>query len=326
MAIGNIFRTVSNFLFSKANREFLVFVFFFVVAGIFWLFMTLNETYEQELRVSVKYTNVPKLAVLTSPETDTIKVVVSDKGFMLASYLFGKGIDNIEVSFGTYANSSGKGSVSASDLIKLVAPHLASSTKIVSIKPDRLNFYYNYGEKKRVPVNYRGNVMPEDLYYISNIQYQPDSVTVYASKKMLDSIDVVYTEMLNYTDFRDTLTVSARLQSADGVKVVPNEVDIRFVTDVLTEGNIADVPVVGINMPKGKVLRTFPAKVSVRFVTGMKTYSMLRATDFLVVADYKEFEKDPSPKCNIYLQRVPEGITRATLDLKQVDYLIEEKN
>jgi hypothetical protein len=32
-----------------------------------------------------------------------------------------------------------------------------------------------------------------------------------------------------------------------------------------------------------------------------------------------------SDKCNIYLQTVPQGISRATLSLKQVDYLIEDE-
>ncbi len=325
MKAGNIFNKFSNFLFSRANREFLVFLFFFVVAGIFWLFMTLNKNYEQELRIPVRYTNVPKRAVLTSSEVDTVRMTVSDKGYVLATYLYGNAIKPVELSFHNYASQSGKGSVPTSDIIKMVRQELASSTKITGVKPERLTFYYNYGEKKIVPVQYRGVVTPEDICFISNVEYQPDSVTIYASKDLLDSINVVYTETLNFTDFHDTLIVHPRLATIHGVKAIPEHVTIRFATDVLTEGTIDDVPVVGINMPQGKVLRTFPAKVSVHFVTGMKTYRTLSTEDFLIVADYDELQKDMSPKCNIYLQRVPDGISRARLDLKQVDYLIEEK-
>jgi hypothetical protein len=125
--------------------------------------------------------------------------------------------------------------------------------------------------------------------------------------------------------FRDTLVVDCRLRKMEGVKMVPDRVKTTFYTDVLTEESMDGIPVRGINLPKGKVLRTFPAKVSVHFVTGMKTYRTLSTEDFLIVADYDELQKDMSPKCNIYLQRVPDGISRARLDLKQVDYLIEEK-
>ena len=98
-----------------------------------------------------------------------------------------------------------------SDIIKMVRQELASSTKITGVKPERLTFYYNYGEKKIVPVQYRGVVTPEDICFISNVEYQPDSVTIYASKDLLDSINVVYTETLNFTDFHDTLIVHPRL-------------------------------------------------------------------------------------------------------------------
>jgi hypothetical protein len=60
-------------------------------------------------------------------------------------------------------------------------------------------------------------------------------------------------------------------------------------------------------------------------VAGVGQIKSLRAEDFDVVADYLEIEQKPSEKCNIYLRNVPEGINRATLSARQVDYLIEEE-
>ncbi len=321
----DIFSAVSNFLFSRANREFLIFLFFFAVAGIFWLMMTLNESYEKELAIPVCYKGMEKNVVLTSAETDTIHVTVSDKGYMIASYLYGETLKPLEVSFPQYAKR-GKGVVPVSDLLKLVAERLNASTKIVSAKPERLVFYYNKGEKKKVPVVWRGTVVPEELYYVSNVRVLPDSVTIYASSRKLDSIASISTEMLSRSDFHDTLTLDARLQRISGVKMVPDMVRVTFYTDVLTEESIDDIPVEGINMPEGTVLRTFPSKVSVKFVTGTKTYRSLSAEDFRVVADYREFGTSSSPKCTIKLVKAPEGISRVKLETTLVDYLIEEKN
>jgi hypothetical protein len=111
-----------------------------------------------------------------------------------------------------------------------------------------------------------------------------------------------------------------------GVKMVPERINLKFMTDVLTEESIDGIPIQGINMPAGKVLRTFPSKVRVHFVTGVSVFRALTPNDFYVVADYNELKNNPSPKCNIYLRRVPDGISRAKLDLKEVDYLIEEQN
>lgn len=84
------------------------------------------------------------------------------------------------------------------------------------------------------------------------------------------------------------------------------------------------IPVQGINLPKGKVLRTFPAKVSVKFITGVNVYRNLSADDFSVIVDYNELKNSTSEKCTLQLRQVPQGITHATLVTKQVDYLIED--
>jgi hypothetical protein len=156
------------------------------------------------------------------------------------------------------------------------------------------------------------------------VAYKPDSVDVYASKEKLDSIRYVYSEPLNYVGFHDTLTVSCRLAHDTDVKVMPEHISISFFTDVLTEENIS-VPIQCINLPKGKVLRTFPAKVKVNFVAGAAQIRTLNPEEFVVVADYAEIMEKPSEKCNLYLNTVPQGISRAKLSTKQVDYLIEEE-
>lgn len=312
-------------MFSKANREFLIFLFFFFVAGIFWLMMSLNDTYEQEIRVPVHYTDIPKTAVMTSAETDTVRVTISDKGIVLLTYMFGDALKGIDIDFMSHRRPNGKGEVLNSELVKEVSQNLLASSKLIGVKPERLTFYYNYGEKKRVPVKWSGTVIPEDLFFISNVSYSPDSVTIFASHDKLDSIRQVYTEPLNRIGFRDTLTVNAKLQKLPGVKMVPDIVSIRFMTDILTEVKIDNIPIEGINMPPGKVLRTFPAKVSVRLVTGVKTYHSLSPSNFRVIADYNEIKSSSEPKCNIYLMDVPANVSRARLDTKQVDYLIEEE-
>lgn len=322
---GGWWQIVRNFLFSKANREFLIFLFFVGLSGVFWLFMTLNETYEREFAIPVQVVGIPKNVVLTSEEVDTVRMTIRDKGFTIATYEYGDLLPKILVDFKTHTHTTGTGIITAQELQKLVYHHLASGSKIISAKPDRLEFSYNYGAKKLVPVRWSGRVIPEELYFISHVEYSPDSVTIYASEEKLDSITTVYTEPLNYVSFRDTLSIDCRLKKIKDVKMVPDQVNVSFFTDVLTEERIEGIPIKGINLPEGKVLRTFPAKVAITFVTGVSLYRNLRPEDFTVVADYKELKAHPSEKCRLYLRNVPQGISRARLETTTVDYLIEEQ-
>jgi hypothetical protein len=325
MGIKKWWQIVSDFVFSNTNRDFLVFLFFLGLSGIFWLSLTLNETYEREFSIPVSVVDIPKNAVLTSDEVDTIKMTIRDKGIVLVAYQYGDYLNRLRIPFKNYTRNNGSGSVPASELQKLVYQNLVSSSKITSCKPDKLEFFYNYGTHKKVPVRWSGRVIPEELYFISRVDYSPDSVTVYASDEKLDSINIIYTETLNYANFRDTLTITCQLAKIKGVKVVPDKVKINFYTDVLTEENIEGVPIQGINLPEGKVLRTFPAKVTVSFVTGVSVFRNLRPEDFTIVADYNEIKRHPSEKCRITLKNVPPGISRARLDVTLVDYLIENE-
>ena len=306
------------------NKQFLTFLFFLMLSAIFWFTITLNETYERELKIPVQIVGIPKNVVLTSPTNDTIRATIRDKGWMLVAYLYGKRMPNLQLNYKNYDRGNGAGIISASELKRLVDQQLESSTTVTSVKPDRLEFFYNNGECKRVPVRLTGRVIPEQLYYISQVYYIPDSVDVYASPDKLDSIRTIYTEPLNYVGFRDTLTIGCKLSHPNDVKVVPERIQIEINTDVLTEETIEGIPVQCLNLPEGKVLRTFPAKVKVHFVAGASLIRHLRPADFIVVADYREIMQKPSDKCNLYLKSVPHGISRATLETKQVDYLIEE--
>jgi len=320
-----LIETVRNFLFSRANREFLIFLFFLMLSGIFWLLMTLNETYEKDFSVPVEIVNLPNDVMLTSDETDTIRVTLRDRGVSLLAYMFGDNLKKLEADFKTYDQGNGAGIISNGELSKKLQQRLANSTKIVGIKPEKLNLYYNTGANKRVPVRWRGRIIPENLYFLSSVSYSPDSITIYASEEKLDSIRMVYTEPLNHVGFRDTLVVDCHLQKMEGVKMVPNQVKTIFCTDVLTEESMENIPIKTINVPHGKVLRTFPAKVAVKFVTGINVYRTLSAADFTVIADYNEISDGKNEKCTLHLQQFPTGVTRTTLVTKQVDYLIEEK-
>lgn len=325
MDIRGIGRFIRVFLFSRGNKEFLIFLFFLALSGAFWLSLTLNDTYEQEFAVPVAVVDVPKNAVLTSDEVDTVKMTIRDKGIFLISYYYGDYLKNIRIHFRSHSHNNGTGTIAAQELQKIVYSRLFTSSKILSTKPDKLEFYYSYGTNKKVPVRWSGRVIPEELYFISRVEYSPDSVTIYASEEKLDSINMVYTEQLNYANFRDTLSVNCRLSKIKSVKMVPDHVQVNFFTDVLTEERIEGIPVQGINMPEGKTLRTFPAKVAVNFVTGVNVYRNLRPQDFTVVVDYNDIKKNPSEKCDIHLKDVPSGISRARLETTQVDYLIESQ-
>ena len=319
-----ILKSIRNFLFSGLNREFLIFLFFLVLSGTFWLLMTLNETYEREVEVPVQLVDIPKNVVLTSDTTSYVRITVRDKGFSLLAYLYGNKIHTVKVNFKNYAKKTGEGVISSAELQKLMYQQLFSSSHIVGMKPDKYEFFYNYGLKKNIPVKLVGKIVPGQSYYLSKISFSPDSFEIYASREVLDSIEYVNTARLNISNLTDTVIRKVPLQKVKGVKYVPDEVEISVCPDMLTEEKF-DVPIVAVNMPEGKILRTFPSKVTVTFTVGASLFRTIHPDGFRVVADYNELVANPSDKCNIYLRSIPHGVRNARISVDQVDYLIEEQ-
>lgn len=322
---NQIFKVVGNFLFSSLNKEFLIFLFFLLLSGAFWLMMALNETYEEELKVPVRLVGMPRNAVMTDEPADTVKVTVRDKGFTLVTYKYGHWFRPLTFRFATYANEDqGHGAIPAADIIKQVQSQLYGSSKLLSVKPEKLDFYFTYGASKKVPIRFRGKISTSKSYYLAHTEFSPMMVTAYANKKVLDELKYVEIEPFNYRNLQDTIRRNVRLQKIRGVKLVPSTVRLSVYPDVLTEESI-EVPVSAVNMPAGMVLRTFPSRVTVRFTIGASQFRMIRPEQFNVVVDYQTLAENPSDKCTLQLRSVPSSVSKAKLELDKVDYLLEQQ-
>ena len=320
-SVRNILNTVRNFLFSGLNKEFLIFLFFLALSGAFWLLMTLNETMEREFKIPMRLSGVPRNAVITGELPDTVRITVRDKGFTLVTYDFRP----LVFRFSNYADEDeGKGVIPLTDVQKQVLSQMYGSSKLLQVKPGAFDFYFTYGTSKKVPVVFRGKITTNKSYYLAHTEFYPSMVTVYANKQQLDKLQSVEIEPFNYRNLQDTIRQAVKIRKIRGVKIVPSTVRLSVYPDVLTEEAI-EVPITAINMPPGMVLRTFPSKVTVRFTIGASLFRTIKPNLFKVVVDYEELAANPSDKCTLQLRSVPRSVSKASLEIDRVDYLLEQQ-
>ena len=320
-SVRNILKAVRNFLFSGLNKEFLIFLFFLALSGAFWLLMTLNETMERDFKIPMRLSGVPRNAVITGELPDTVRVTVRDKGFTLVTYDFRP----LVFRFSNYADEDeGKGVIPLTDVQKQVLSQMYGSSKLLQVKPGAFDFYFTYGTSKKVPVVFRGKITTNKSYYLAHTEFYPSMVTVYANKQQLDKLQTVEIEPFNYRNLQDTIRQAVKIRKIRGVKIVPSTVRLSVYPDVLTEEAI-EVPITAINMPPGMVLRTFPSKVTVRFTIGASLFRTIKPSLFKVVVDYEELAANPSDKCTLQLRSVPRSVSKASLEIDRVDYLLEQQ-
>lgn len=323
--IGQIIYQIKAFLFSKQSREFLIFLLFFFVSAVFWLIQTLNETYEMEVRVPLRLEKVPANIVITEELPCEMRVRLKDKGSVLLNYVYGHSFEPVRVDYSTYPTGglSGRVRVPEADIQKALLPRLLVSTSIVGMKPDTLEFFYNRGLHKKVPVRLAGYVETLPQCYLADVKCDPDSVVVYAPQAVLDTMQAAYTTPIHIDSLAADARVAVDIRRSKYIKPVPAAVNLQLTVDVYTEKTV-EVPIVGINFPGSKDLRTFPSKVSVTFRVGTDRFKSITSDDFVLAISYEELLQNKSSKYRLHLRSLPPGVSQVRISPAEVDYLIEQ--
>ena len=311
---------IKDFLLGRKNREFLIFLFFFALSAVFWLLQTLNETFETEVVVPLKLNNVPSNLIITSDLPDELHVTVQDKGSILMKYLYGQPLTPVTVDYKNYdfGGMAGRVQVQEAEVRRAIAAQLFSSTRIQSIKPDTLEFFYNRGLKKQVPV-----LISAQQYYLRHVVAKPDSVVVFAPSSILDTLQAAYTQNFYQAGLVESKNLQIPVRPIRGAKFIPDVLDVQIDVDIYTEKTV-EVPIVGVNFPADKDLRTFPSKVKVTFKVGSKSYKSITADDFVLVISYEELINNESSKIPLHLKSIPEGVSSVRIHPSEVDYLLEQ--
>lgn len=313
-------RSIWNFLLSKQSREFFLFLFFIFVAAGFWLIQTLDNDYETDITIPVRLRDVPDDVVITSDPVSSVKVHVRDKGTLLFNYIMGKVFSPLNIDF-----VAGEGShvqIPSSSFSKMITSQLSSSTQVVSVTPDTLDYYYSTGQAKLVPVRFQGMATAGPRHYLSDTIFTPDSVHVYAPLALLDTIKAAYMEPQEFRGIDDTLRKEVHLKSARGAKIVPDVSTLTLAVDMYTEKTV-EVELHGINFPPDKQLRSFPSKVAITFQCGLRQYNDLTSDDFHIFVSYEDLMKLGNQKYSVRLRNIPKGATNIRFNPAQVDFLIE---
>lgn len=316
---GQIFQAALRRL---LTRQALLFLFFVALSAGFWLFLSLNDTYEEEFDLHLRLQNVPGEVVITDGLPPTMRVTLRDRGITLQGYRHGDTLPPVLIDFNAYANSAGHVRIPATDLLKQAQKRLASSTQIVSAKPDVVEYFYNRGRSKRVPVRHIGHIAAAPGFAVLSRRLSPDSVTVYATNAQLDTLSAVYAEPAYLRGITASETRVLKLLSMRGVKMIPAEVKLSVRADRLVEKRVS-VPVTGANVPEGYSLRTFPPTVEVTFQVPMSQFRNITAADFAVTADCSALTP-ASTLCRLHLSKVPTAAQFARLQTEEVEYVLDK--
>ena len=333
MVAKNIEDNIKKFLSEKnikADRRLMVFLFFVVLSTIFWFLNQLEEEYETDIALPIRYSEFPKDKILVSDLPDHFDLRVKAHGFKLLEYK----ISNKFLPYSINVNSLTLRIHSESSYVKLYAltrllkddveRKLSSELEIVSISPDTL--YFDFAERvfKKVPIVSQLNPIPTTQYMVQgDIQFTPDSVTISGANPIVDTINQVYTKKLDILDLKEIYEDEVKLEKIKNVDFSEDEVDVNINVEKFTEGS-QNIKLNVINVPDSLILRTFPNNITVNYFVTLSYYDKVLPQLFEAVVDYNSIDNQKN-KLDVEIVNQPEYIQTLRYNPKSVEYIIEKK-
>ncbi|MBQ8455249.1 MAG: YbbR-like domain-containing protein [Bacteroidaceae bacterium] len=325
---GSRFKQWKDKLFGRKSHELLVFCFFLAVSFGFWILQALNETLVREVNVRLELENVPSDVVIIDSIPPTLSVTLQNRGLALARHSFSTFFrpNRLKIDFTKYDTGKNDAEVyiATSEIQRMLGHIFVTSMKIQSIRPDTIRFTYNHGLSRKLPVKFAGDIKAHGQNYIQSILVEPDSVKVFAPAEVLDTMLAVYTEPFHLDGLHETGSYAVPLRHQKLLKYDPSVVNIKVGVGYYTEKTVK-VPIIGLNFPAEKKLRTFPAWANITFRIESGRYNKITSEDFVLATTYEELlQETESSKLTLRLKNLPEGVSNVRISPREVDYLIEQ--
>jgi hypothetical protein len=322
----NIFNKIKEFRIRSAKtRSILLFLFFVFLSAIFWCFITLNQSTQQNLTIPLEITSVPQgVTLITQPQT-SIDITVKDKGSSFIEYLF-KPMQKLKIKFSDYTTSNGILRLNTVQLQAAVKKLLNQTATVLTISPDQIVIKYTTLPGKKVPIKWYYSIEADTPRYVQNgpVWISQDSVTVYSDQETLDETQKIYTNLIQESGLKDTLRRRVTFEQSDGMRIEPHSVTLIVpIEQMFTKTKT--VPITVVNEPKGQSLIVFPSTVQVSYLIPK---SELKTSGYNVkaIVDYNSINfKSKSNKVAVKFGGSLASYNKPKISTDSVEYIIEKE-
>lgn len=314
---------------SNIDRNILSYIICVIIASILWFLNTLNKDYVSEISYPVKYTNVPKGRYIVSSLPDRITLEVSAKGFALLRYQISTSFLPIVIDINTYSNNAvEKGNlqeytIQLNELKDKLSSQLNSDIKILSVKPEEIDFKFSYSKTKKIAIKPVVDYSLKKQYILKNqITAIPDSIEVSGPATVIDTLKYIDTKQWNAGEIGKNTSKTVDLVESEGLTFKENEVKLNIQIERFTEAR-KTISLQAINVPDSLNMRLFPANIEITFEIGLSMYDKVNDADFLFIVDY---DKSASTShIPVETVKVPVFIRDLHYSPQKVEFILEEK-
>lgn len=266
------------------RRKISIFFTCLILAVLAWLFFSLSNKYEYEVKTTVNFKNLPVNKAFNPLQSDTVLLTVQGTGWQLLFTRLRILPRDVRVDL---KSLSKKNYVTFTDQIRSINAYYSSEQKIISVQPDTLYFDFTTRKVKKVAVKLISKLSFVKQYGQSaNIEIKPDSITVTGPLEALQNIAFWPTDTFRRENISSTITDKISLQTAEApnITIYPPLTEVKIMVEEFTEKQLS-VPIKVINNTQYYNVKLIPDRVKVNFMVSLTDYDKIKEDDFDAVVD-----------------------------------------
>jgi hypothetical protein len=306
-------------------KKILTFLFFVMLSCIFWVMQVYRQKYEATLTIPVKYVNIPDSIVFENELPSMVSSRIKDDGSVLFKYLLTRRNDSLIVDVRDVIRSTPDKVIQGRNFEQLIRSKLFATTELISYSPIRMSYAYALLHDKKLPVIYNGNVnLASGRMLTGDLNISPDSVLVYGSREILDTLHYAYTVSDTVDNVMSERRVKVAMKPIRGVKYIPDEVELTIPADQFIE-RVVEVPVTCINLPGNLSIKFFPSSVRIPFFVGIKREDDITSDNFSITIDYNDIKDLNGSSVPVRITESPDYIRIRIPEPSEVEFVLEKQ-
>jgi len=269
------------------------FGFFLLAAFIFLMLSKLSESSVEEVTFKIQIKNLPNDIQLKQDSSSSITAKVKSSGFGFLPLSFGGDVpvtldaeeDLRRLKNHRYLWALGSGFQN----LQLKVPE---SLEIITTKADSIFFPFEVLSSKKVPIQLNSDIdFALGFDMLKTLELSQDSVLAIGPIKILDSISVIETQLLQLKKVKTSIDRYVPLMQPkdEAISLNRDKVHVFGKVERFTEGSVV-VPIELVNVPAGAQINYFPKNITLSFYVSLEDYKTISSNDFQVICDFQETE------------------------------------
>jgi len=305
-------------------KDILSFLLFFALSSAFWFVHALGKERETNIVVPVRYVGIPLNVAITNYPPSEISINIRDKGLRLFDYSNNR-LTPLTIDLSRVFYQKGEILITPDLLTGRISRYMKPTTTVLDIHPDSILIQYEKLSVKVLPIKLFSKIELAHQYMLSkNIQLEPNIVTVFGPKQMLDTMKFVRTEYLDLKNLNDTSYYLCKLKAVKLLRFSLKSTRVGVFVEPFTERKV-QIPVSAINCPNSMSIRTFPAFVNVTYTVGLSQFNTLTPGDIQVYLDYNDLKLSKQSKQILKIKNNASHISNIRISPSEVEFIIEQK-